>query len=75
MRCIELVHEELDRLIHVCASQARGRPDPHASCGQELSQFRNLKEQVIAVVSGLLRGRMNPTTTMVANLIAIEVRR
>ena len=52
---------------------ARNHDTLTCTSSQELTQFRNLREKVIEVVSVLLRGRLPATTSMVANLIAIEV--
>lgn len=60
LRCIELVFQELERLMHQCASQ-------------ELSRFRSLREQVLDAASEVLKKRMPETISMVESLISIEV--
>eukprot|EP00047_Mylnosiga_fluctuans_P003192 m.227876 g.227876 ORF g.227876 m.227876 type:complete len:716 (-) comp11660_c0_seq1:70-2217(-) len=60
LRCIELVSEELERLINLCIFP-------------ELHRFRELRDRIVQTTNSLLHSRTDPTTKMVENLIAIEV--
>ncbi|KAJ8301981.1 hypothetical protein KUTeg_020968 [Tegillarca granosa] len=61
LRCVELVHEEMQRIIQHCGTQ------------QEMLRFPKLHERIIDVVTQLLRRRLPPTNSMVENLVAIEL--
>ncbi|CAH1784568.1 unnamed protein product [Owenia fusiformis] len=61
IRCIELVHEEMQRIIQHCGTQ------------QEMLRFPKLHERIVDVVTALLRKRLPPTNTMVENLVQIEL--
>ncbi|VUZ55060.1 unnamed protein product [Hymenolepis diminuta] len=61
LRCVELVHEEMQRIIQHCGTQ------------QEMFRFPKLHERIVDVVTSLLRRRLQPTNEMVTNLIAIEL--
>lgn len=61
LRCIELVHEEMQRIIQHCGTQ------------QEMLRFPKLHEKIVDVVTNLLRRRLPPTNTMVENLMSIEL--
>ncbi|KAH9284715.1 Dynamin-1-like protein [Echinococcus granulosus] len=61
LRCVELVHEEMQRIIQHCGTQ------------QEMYRFPNLHERIVDVVTSLLRRRLQPTNEMVTNLVAIEL--
>ncbi|XP_046572460.1 dynamin-1-like protein isoform X1 [Haliotis rubra] len=61
LRCVELVHEEMQRMIQHCGTQ------------QEMLRFPKLHERIIDVVTNLLRRRLPPTNAMVENLVAIEL--
>uniref|UniRef100_A0A7N6B8C1 Dynamin-1-like protein n=1 Tax=Anabas testudineus TaxID=64144 RepID=A0A7N6B8C1_ANATE len=63
MRCVELVHEELQRIIQHCSSYST----------QELLRFPKLHDSIVEVVTGLLRKRLPITNEMVHNLVAIEL--
>ncbi|MBN3297895.1 DNM1L protein, partial [Amia calva] len=63
LRCVELVHEELQRIIQHCSSYST----------QELLRFPKLHESIVEVVTGLLRKRLPITNEMVHNLVAIEL--
>ncbi|GAB6021468.1 UAA transporter [Chamberlinius hualienensis] len=63
LRCVELVHEEMQRIIQHCGTEIQ----------QELLRFPKLHEQIIDVVTQLLRRRLPPTNTMVENLVMIEL--
>ncbi|KAL8566373.1 Dynamin-1-like protein [Nucella lapillus] len=61
LRCVELVHEEMQRMIQHCGTQ------------QEMLRFPKLHERIVDVVTNLLRRRLPPTNDMVENLVAIEL--
>jgi len=63
LRCIELVHEEMQRIIQHCGTEVQ----------QELLRFPKVHESIIDVVTQLLRRRLPPTNSMVENLVAIEL--
>ncbi|KAM8965019.1 dynamin-1-like protein isoform 1-T2 [Sarcophilus harrisii] len=63
LRCVDLVHEELQRVIQHCST----------SNTKELLRFPKLHEAIVEVVMGLLRKRLPITNEMVHNLIAIEL--
>ncbi|KAM8964926.1 dynamin-1-like protein isoform 2-T5 [Sarcophilus harrisii] len=63
LRCVDLVHEELQRVIQHCST----------SNTKELLRFPKLHEAIVEVVMGLLRKRLPITNEMVQNLIAIEL--
>ncbi|CAG5120078.1 unnamed protein product [Candidula unifasciata] len=61
LRCVELVHEEMQRMIQHCGTQ------------QEMLRFPRLHERIVDVVTNLLRLRLPPTNSMVENLVQIEL--
>ncbi|GFR97688.1 dynamin-1-like protein [Elysia marginata] len=61
LRCVELVHEEMQRMIQHCGTQ------------QEMLRFPKLHERIVDVVTNLLRQRLPPTNTMVENLVQVEL--
>ncbi|XP_050412022.1 dynamin-1-like protein isoform X1 [Patella vulgata] len=61
LRCVELVHEEMQRMIQHCGTQ------------QEMLRFPKLYEKIVDVVTNLLRRRLPPTNSMVENLVCIEL--
>lgn len=61
LRCVELVHEEMQRIIQQCGAQ------------QELLRFPKLHEKITDVVTALLRKRLPITNQMVINLVQIEL--
>ena len=63
LRCIELVHEEMQRIIQHCGTEVQ----------QEMLRFPKLHERIVDVVTTLLRQRLPPTNAMVENLLAIEL--
>ncbi|XP_063051824.1 dynamin-1-like protein isoform X2 [Engraulis encrasicolus] len=63
LRCVELVHEEMQRIIQHCSSFST----------QELLRFPKLHDSIVEVVTGLLRKRLPITNDMVHNLVAIEL--
>uniref|UniRef100_A0A8C6YJQ4 Dynamin-1-like protein n=1 Tax=Naja naja TaxID=35670 RepID=A0A8C6YJQ4_NAJNA len=64
LRCVELVHEELQRIIQHCTTY---------NTGTELLRFPKLHEAIVEVVTGVLRRRLPITNEMVHNLVAIEL--
>ncbi|XP_012348136.1 dynamin-1-like protein [Apis florea] len=63
LRCVELVHEEMQRIIQHCGTEVQ----------QEMLRFPKLHERIVDVVTQLLRRRLPPTNQMVENLVAIEL--
>merc|ERR1712110_828543 len=63
VRCIELVHEEMQRIIQHSGADVQ----------QEMLRFPRLHEKVVDVVTNLLRSRLPPTNSMVENIVAIEL--
>ena len=62
LQCVELVYEELQRIIQYCLSHLR-----------EFQRFTTLRERMNAVVMNLIRQRLPITNLMVENLISIEL--
>merc|ERR1719334_2820806 len=60
-RCVELVHEEMQRIVQHCGTQ------------QEMLRFPKLHERIVDVVTALLRRRLPVTNQMVENLVAVEL--
>ncbi|XP_068572948.1 dynamin-1-like protein isoform X2 [Cebidichthys violaceus] len=63
LRCVELVHEEMQRIIQHCSNYST----------QELQRFPKLHDAIVEVVTSLLRKRLPITNEMVHNLVAIEL--
>ncbi|KAK7078200.1 Dynamin-1-like protein [Halocaridina rubra] len=63
LRCIELVHEEMQRIIQFCGTEVQ----------QEMLRFPKLHEKIVDVVTQLLRRRLPPTNAMIENLVAVEL--
>jgi len=63
LRCVELAHEEMQRIIQHCGNEVQ----------QEMLRFPKLHEKIIDVVTNLLRSRLGPTNTMVENIVCIEL--
>lgn len=63
LRCVELVHEEMQRIIQHCSTYST----------QELLRFPKLHDAIVEVVTSLLRRRLPVTNDMVHNLVAIEL--
>ncbi|KAJ8366585.1 hypothetical protein AAFF_G00350360, partial [Aldrovandia affinis] len=63
LRCVELVHEEMQRIIQHCSNYST----------QELLRFPKLHDAIVDVVTSLLRNRLPVTNEMVHNLVAIEL--
>ena len=60
LRCVELVHEEMQRIIQQCGTS-------------EMIRFPRLHEKIVDVVTLLLRKRLPITNEMVSNLVKIEL--
>lgn len=58
LRCVELVHEEMQRIIQHCGTEVQ----------QELLRFPRLHEKIVDVVTHLLRRRLPTTNAMVGGL-------
>ncbi|XP_063705193.1 dynamin-1-like protein [Culicoides brevitarsis] len=63
LRCVELIHEEMQRIIQHCGTEVQ----------QEMLRFPKLHEKIVDVVTQLLRRRLPTTNHMVENLVAIEL--
>ncbi|XP_032668962.1 dynamin-1-like protein isoform X2 [Odontomachus brunneus] len=63
LRCVELVHEEMQSIIQHCGTEVQ----------QEMLRFPKLYERIVDVVTQLLRRRLPTTNAMVENLVAIEL--
>lgn len=63
LRCVELIHEEMQRIIQHCGTEVQ----------QEMLRFPKLHEKIIDVVTQLLRRRLPTTNVMVENLVQIEL--
>ncbi|XP_037038047.1 dynamin-1-like protein [Bradysia coprophila] len=63
LRCVELIHEEMQRIIQHCGTEVQ----------QEMLRFPKLHEKIVDVVTSLLRRRLPNTNTMVENIVAIEL--
>lgn len=58
-RCVQLVYEELMKIVHNCGAV-------------ELERYPKLQAKLIEVLSELLRERLGPTASYVTSLIAIQ---
>ncbi|KRZ60542.1 Dynamin-1-like protein [Trichinella nativa] len=63
LRCVELVHEELQRIVECCGDDIR----------QEMIRFPKLNDMIIDVVNTLLKLRLPVTNEMVEHLVSIEL--
>uniref|UniRef100_A0A1S4K123 dynamin GTPase n=1 Tax=Culex quinquefasciatus TaxID=7176 RepID=A0A1S4K123_CULQU len=63
LRCVELIHEEMQRIIQHCGTEVQ----------QEMLRFPKLHEKIVDVVTQLLRRRLPTTNVMVENLVQIEL--
>ncbi|XP_074055599.1 LOW QUALITY PROTEIN: dynamin-1-like protein [Macrotis lagotis] len=63
LRCVELVHEELQRLIQHCLTYSI----------KELPCFPKLQKAITDIVTSFLKKRLPITKEMVHNLVAIEL--
>ncbi|VVC45306.1 Dynamin GTPase effector,Dynamin-type guanine nucleotide-binding (G) domain,Dynamin, GTPase domain,P- [Cinara cedri] len=62
LRCVELVHEEMLRMIHCCIQNSQ----------QEFNRFPKLREMILDVVTKMLRNCLSTTNKMIENMVAIE---
>ncbi|OQV12100.1 Dynamin-1-like protein [Hypsibius exemplaris] len=63
LRCVELVHEEMQRIVQHCGTEIQ----------QEMLRFPRLYERIMDVVTAMLKMRLPPTNSMVENLVGIEL--
>ncbi|CAG9767531.1 unnamed protein product [Ceutorhynchus assimilis] len=63
LRCVELIHEEMQRIIQHCGNEVQ----------QEMLRFPKLYDSIVDVVTQVLRRRLPTTNSMVENLVAIEL--
>lgn len=63
LRCVELIHEEMQRIIQHCGNEVQ----------QEMLRFPKLHEKIVDVVTQLLRRRLPNTNSMVENIVQIEL--
>ncbi|CAG0892865.1 unnamed protein product [Darwinula stevensoni] len=63
LRCVELVHEEMQRMVQHCGTEVQ----------TDLLRFPKLHERIVDVMTHLLRRRLPPTNEMVENLVSIEL--
>ncbi|XP_068715163.1 dynamin-1-like protein [Montipora capricornis] len=62
LRCVELVHEEMQRIVQHAFSQV-----------MEVKRFPRLHDKIVEVVTNLLQRRLPSTNEMVENLVQIEL--
>ncbi|CAB4045658.1 dynamin-1 [Paramuricea clavata] len=62
LRCVELVHEEMQRIIQHAFAHVL-----------EIQRFPALHNRIVEVVSDVLFKRLKPTNDMVENLVKIEL--
>ncbi|XP_031299678.2 dynamin-1-like protein isoform X8 [Camelus dromedarius] len=72
LRCVELVHEEMQRIIQHCSNYST-QVIEKCTRFQELLRFPKLHDAIVEVVTCLLRKRLPVTNEMVHNLVAIEL--
>ncbi|CAG9091220.1 unnamed protein product [Plutella xylostella] len=58
LRCVELVHEEMQRIVQHCGTEVQ----------QEMLRFPRLHQRIVDVVTQLLRTRLPATNSMVRRL-------
>ncbi|KRY90732.1 Dynamin-1-like protein [Trichinella pseudospiralis] len=63
LRCVELVHEEMQRIVECCGDDIK----------QEMIRFPKLNDMIIDVVNALLKLRLPVTNEMVEHLVSIEL--
>uniref|UniRef100_A0A0N5C3B7 Dynamin GTPase n=1 Tax=Strongyloides papillosus TaxID=174720 RepID=A0A0N5C3B7_STREA len=63
LNCVDLVHEELIRLIQNCGTEFQ----------QEIYRFPVLGNNINNILRDLLKSRLEPTKKFIENLIAIEI--
>jgi dynamin 1-like protein len=77
LRCVELVHEELQRIIQHCGAQVYHliviKIFQIYFFQQEFIRFPRLHEKIVDVVTQLLRRRLPETNRMIENLVGIEL--
>lgn len=87
LRCVELIHEEMQRIIQHCGNEVQQEMLRSVQINrismQEMTiltfthlkfhRFPKLHEKIVDVVTQLLRRRLPNTNTMVENIVAIEL--
>jgi replication fork clamp-binding protein CrfC len=63
LRCVELIHEEMQRIIQHCGTDVQ----------QKLLRFPKLNDMIFDVVTQLLRSRLAITNSTVENLLQMEL--
>ncbi|CAJ0931099.1 unnamed protein product, partial [Mesorhabditis belari] len=63
LRCVDLVHEELQRIVQHCGNEIQ----------QEMARFPHLFERIKDVVANVLKSRLKQTNSLVESLVAIEL--
>lgn len=63
LRCVELVHEEMQRIIQHCGNEVQ----------QEMLRFPKLHERIVDVVTHLLRHRLPATNNMVSSVLICDL--
>ncbi|CDW52841.1 dynamin 1 protein [Trichuris trichiura] len=63
LRCVDLVHKEMQRMVHDCEADTR----------REMGRFPKLCERIIEAVSSVLCSRIPVTNQMVESLISIQL--
>ena len=63
LRCIELVHEEMQRIIQHCGTEVQ----------QEMLRFPKWYEKIVDVVTSLLLPPTNPRVIQIANYITFKI--
>lgn len=87
LRCVELIHEEMQRIIQHCGNEVQQEMLRWVMrqylndrltiwlifCRRLNCRFPKLHERIVDVVTQLLRRRLPNTNTMVENIVAIEL--
>lgn len=81
LRCVELVHEEMQRIIQHCGTEVQvgllslfiSMDFSNSYIQQEMLRFPKLHEKIVDVVTQLLRRRLPTTNDMVENIVGIEL--
>ena len=80
LRCVELVHEEMQRIVQHCGTEIQVRTDIFShhvflvghvtvfvfGSQQEMLRFPRLYERIMDVVTAMLKMRLPPTNSMVS---------
>lgn len=72
-KCVELVYEELMKIVHnICSNADDAAHIAANNLGPEIKRYPRLQMKLIEVVSDLLRERLGPTIKYVESLIEIN---